>query len=169
MDIKRYVIVQAIKTKQNELIPIWDERIVFTKTKEVGSIITLKGEHNEYYSVVECIYDLKTKNIELGVELNYYPNENDLEFKKDQTILFEKSHRKLAEAIISEIVYEEYEMVIKRGDKLDEYWISVFKDVEIDKNTLYCIKEWKPFYVLDNGIKIEWNYKLYHKFDNNSK
>lgn len=33
MDIKRYVIVQAVKTVENELIPIWDERLVFDKTE----------------------------------------------------------------------------------------------------------------------------------------
>jgi hypothetical protein len=61
------------------------------------------------------------------------------------------------------VVYEEYEMEIKRGRKLDKWWVERFKDIEIDDNTLYAIKKWKPFYVLDNGIKIEWSHQLYHK------
>jgi hypothetical protein len=166
MDIKRHVITQAVKTKENELIPIWDERIVFEKTEMYGNVISLKdGYRHDHFNLVECIYDLKTKQIEIGVELNYYPIEKDLEFKKEEVILFEKSHRNLAEAKIIEIVYEEYEMEIKKGRKLDKWWIEKFKDVEIDGNTLYAIKQWKPFYILDNGIKIEWSHQLYHKID----
>jgi hypothetical protein len=164
MDIKRYVIAQAVKTKENELIPIWDERVEFEKTEMYGNVIKLKDSYrHEHFNLVECIYDLKTKQIETGVELNYYPDEKALEFKKGETVLFEKSHRNLAEAKISQIVYEEYEMEIKRGCKLDKWWIERLKDVEIDSNSLYAIKQWKPFYILDNGIKIEWVHKLYHK------
>lgn len=161
MGIKRHILTQAVKTKQNELIPIWDERIVFEKTEMYGNVITLKGDRNNYYNVVECIYDLKTKKIEIGIELNYYPNGNDLEYKKGETVLFEKSTRNLAEATISEIVYEEYELEIKRGNKLARYYFEIFKD--IDDNTLYALKRWKPFYILDNGTKIEWSHQLYHK------
>ena len=66
MNIKRYIIVQAVKTKENELIPIWDERIVFEKTEMYGNVITLKeGYRHDYFNIVECIYDLKTKQIEV--------------------------------------------------------------------------------------------------------
>jgi hypothetical protein len=165
MYIKRHIIVQAVKTEENELIPVWDDRIVFEKTEMYGNVISLKDVYRHgYYNLVECIYDLKTKKIEMGVELNYYPIENDLEFKKDEVVLFEKSHRILAESKIVDVVYEEYEMEIKRGRKLDKWWVERFKDIEIDGNTLYAIKKWKPFYVLDNGIKIEWSHQLYHKF-----
>jgi hypothetical protein len=165
MDIKRYVVTQAVQTEENELIPIWDERIVFEKTEMYGNVISLKDGYRHYSNLVECIYDLKTKQIEIGVELNYYPIEKDLEFKKGEVVLFEKSHRNLAEAKITKVVYEEYEMEIKRGRKLDKWWLERFKDVEIDGNTLYAIKQWKPFYILDNGIKIEWTHQLYHKVD----
>lgn len=166
MSIQRYVVIQAVKTKENELIPIWDERIVFSKTEMYGNVISLKDSfgHN-HLDLIECIYDLKTKQIEVGVELNYYPVEKELEFKKDETVFFEKSHRSLVETKISDVVYEEYEMEIKRGSKLDRWWVERFKDVEIYANTLYAIKKWKPFYVLDNGAKIEWSHQLYHKFD----
>lgn len=166
MDIKRYVVIQAIKTNENKLIPIWDERIVFEKTEMYGNTITLKDGYrsNEHFNVIECIYDLKTKQIEMGIELDHYPVEENLEFKKDEVVLFEKSHRVLAEAKISEIVYEEYDLDIKRGRKLEKYWVGKFKNIEIDSNTLYAIKQWKPFYVLDNGTKIEWSHQLHHKF-----
>jgi hypothetical protein len=164
MDIKRYLTVQAVKTKNNELIPIWDERIIFEKTEMFGNVITLKDDfRSNHYSVVECIFDLKTKKLEVGIELDYYPSENDLEFKKGEVVLYEKSTRRLSEAKITEVVYEEYEMTIKRGRKLDYYWISRFKEVQFDGDTLYAMKQWKPFYVLDNGTKIEWSHQLFHK------
>ena len=165
MDIKRHILIQAIKTNENELIPIWDERIVFEKTEMYGNVISLKDDRQQHSHLIECIYDLKTKKIEMGIELNYYPVEIDLEFKKDEIILFEKSHRILEEAKISKVVYEEYELQIIRGRKMDKWWIKTFKDIEIDVNTLYAIKQWKPFYILDNGVKIEWSHQLYHKFN----
>lgn len=161
MDIKRYLTVQAVQTKNNELIPIWDDRIVFEKTEMYGNVITFK--HEDHYSVVECIFDLKTKQLEVGIELDHYPSDNDLEFKKGEVVLYEKSHKKLSEAIITEIVYEKFSMTIKRGYKLDNYWISRFKDVQFDGGTLYAMKQWEPIYVLDNGKKIEWVHQLYHK------
>ena len=42
MDIKRYVITQAVKTRENELIPIWDNNIVFDTSELYGNVITLK-------------------------------------------------------------------------------------------------------------------------------
>ena len=165
MDIKRYVITQAVKTRENELIPIWDNNIVFDTSEMYGNVITLKNKSSyEHFSLVECIYDLKTKQVEMGIELNYYPNENELEFKIGEVVLFEKSNRVLAEAKISEVVYEDYDLNIARGRKLCKYTTNRFKCVEFDPNTLYAIKGWKPFYVLDNGIKIEWSHQLYHKF-----
>ena len=165
MDIKRYVIIQAIKTRENEFIPIWDDRIIFEKTELFGNVIRLKDSlGSEYFNLVECIYDLKTKKVEIGVELDYYPIEKDLEFKKGEIVLFERKHRELSEIKISDIVYEEYEIEIKRGRKLDKWWCERFKDVVIENDTLYSIKQWKPFYILEDGSKIEWSHQLYHKF-----
>ena len=162
MDIKRRIVIQAILTKEGELIPIWDDRISFEKTEMYGNRIILKGGRNEYYSLVECIYDLKDRKLEVGIELNYYPEKT--EFEKGESVFFEKSNRILEEAKVSDIVYETYDMQITKGGKLSNWTLNYFKDVEIDKNSLYAIKMWKPFYVLDNGIKIEWAHQLYHKY-----
>lgn len=166
MTIKRRIVIQAVKTADNELIPIWDDRIVFHNTEMYGNIITLKdGGFGDHGNLVECIYDLKTKKVELGIELDYYPSEKHSRFKIGQVVLFEKSHRVLCEAKISEIVYETYELDIKRGRKLDSWVSAHFKDVEIDSDMLYAVKHWKPFYILDNGIKIEWEHQLYNKVE----
>jgi hypothetical protein len=161
MEISRYIITQAVQTKENILVPIWDDRIIFDKTEMFGNQIKIKGNNQEYYDVIECVFDLKTKKIEIGIELNYYPQET--EFTKGENILFEKSHKQLAEAKITDIIYEEYSMTIRRGHKLDKYWLNIFKDVVFDDNAIYAIKQWIPFYILDNGLKIKWNHDLYHK------
>lgn len=162
MNIERYIIVQAVKSKNNELIPVWDERVLFEKTSNCGNVITLKGDYREHFQLTECIFDLKTKRIETGIEISYYTPESDLAFKKDTIVLFEKSDRKLIEAKIVDILYEEYELDIKRGRKIDKWWVDKFQ-VEIEGDTLYAIKHWKPIYLLDTGDKVEWDHQLFHK------
>ena len=94
-DVKRYVIVQAIKVSENEFIPIWDERIVFQKSEEYGNGLFLQnsigGWGETYYQLHDCVFDLKTKKLEFGIELDYYPDENKIPFKRGETVLFEKS------------------------------------------------------------------------------
>lgn len=163
MDNPRRILVKAIKTKDNELIPIWDERIVFEKTEMFGNVITLKDDMlDKHYYMIDCIYDLKTRELKPGIELDIYPNEDSLEFKKGDDVLFEESNRLLKDAKIVDIVYEEYDLTIKKGKKIEKYYSNLI-DCEIDKDSLYAIKHWKPFYVLDSGEKVENTYKLYRK------
>ena len=165
MDVERYIITKAVKTKENVLIPVWDERLIFGKDEECGDFLSVKGEYTEFTQLVECIFDLKTKKIELGIELNYY---EDSPFKVGEIVLFEKLRRVLVESKISKIVYEEYHLVIKRGRKIDKWYLEKLNNVEINLDTLYAIKLWKPFYILDDGIKIESEYQLYHKYQNSN-
>lgn len=159
MDIKRRVIIQAVKTAKNELIPIWDERITFEKSEMYGNLISVKGERRDFYTVVECIFDLKTKKLELGIEYNYYPDK--LEFTKGETVYLEETHRNLVETKLVDIVYEEYDLEIKRGNKLDDWWLSEIKDLQ--ENSLYAIKLWKPVFVLENGVRTQYVHKLWKK------
>lgn len=161
MNINRHIVIQAIKTSKNELIPLWDERISFEKTRDFGNVINVKGDSDRYFQVVECVYDLKTKTVEMGIEIDIYPTET--EFKKDETILVEHSSRRLGEAKVVEIVYEEFDLEIKRGKKFNKWDLARVNNIEIDGNSIYAIKHWKPFYILDNGKKIKWSHELYHK------
>lgn len=156
MEVTRYVIIQAVKTDNNELIPIWDERINFIKDKVYGDSIQITGGYRNFRNLTECIYDLQTKTFQKGIELDQYPSVTD--FKKGETVYYEVDsyYKHLKEAIIVDILYEEYEMSIVKGKKLEDV-----KDVQLD--SLYCVKEWKPFYLLDDGTKIKYDYKLYHK------
>jgi hypothetical protein len=60
------------------------------------------------------------------------------------------------------------ELKIIKGNKPDKYWIKKFPDVKFDANTLYAIKIWKPFYILEDGRKIKWEHELYHISKNDS-
>ena len=163
MEINRYITIQAIQTRDNTLIPIWDERVIFEKSRDFGNTINIKGDRHDYFQVVECIYDIKTKEVKLGIELDYYPNVNELEFKKGQSVLVEVSGRKLSETIITDIVFDDFDMCIKRGRKFERWDISRFPDTKIEPDSIYAIKHWKPFYVLANGMKTQYNHHLYYK------
>jgi hypothetical protein len=138
------------------------------KNNTFDSRISVKGDIYNYYELIECLYDLETKTIALGDELNAFPNENDLEFKKEEIVFLEISNRNLIQTKIVDIVYEEYELKIIKGNKPDKYWIKKFPDVKFDANTLYAIKIWKPFYILEDGRKIKWEHELYHISKNDS-
>lgn len=157
MEINRYVLIQAVKTDDNELIPIWDERVSFVKSKDCGNSVKLNNHYKEYHSLTECIYDLQTKSVQRGLELDQYPI---TKFKKGESIFYEidTHYRHLKEAVIVDIVFEEYEMYIEKGKKL-----QYIKDAQPD--SVYCIKDWKPYYLLDDGTKIKYDYKLYHKHE----
>jgi hypothetical protein len=158
MNVTRYIPIQAIKTNDNSLIPIWDPRITFEKTEMYGN--QLNFERERFYNTVECVFDIKTKQISIGIDLDYYPK---LEYAKDEKILHEVSNRVLGEATIEKIVYEEYELEIIKGKKIENYWKTYFSEVVFLADSLYAIKKWKPFYVLNNGKIIEYSHQLYHK------
>jgi hypothetical protein len=162
MEINRYVLIQAVKTDDNEIIPIWDERVSFVKDKDYGNLVKIVGYHNHFYNLTECVYDLQTKSVQKGIEIDQYPNITD--FKKGEIIFYEVngSYKHIKEAVIVDILFEEYDMTIVKGKKLQD-----IKDVQPD--SLYCVKEWKPFYLLDDGKKIKYDYQLYHKHINNNE
>ena len=161
LDVRRRIIIQALKTSDNKLIPIWDERVLFEKTELYGNIVKLKDSH-ENCTLVECIYDLKTRKFEWGIDIDIYPDK--LPYNIDEIVLFDKGGRILEEVTITNIVYEEFELIIKKGKKLDEFISSErLKEIQIEPNTLYAIKSWKPFYILCNGRKVQYAHYLYKK------
>jgi hypothetical protein len=164
MEIKKYMHIQAICTKENELIPIWDDRITFNKSEDYGEWVMVKGDaFHKYFNFIDCVFNLKTKTIELGIEIDNFPLENDLQFKVGQKVYFKKKYRKLAEATIAEIIYTEYELEVVKGKKLDSRLVEKYKDMEIEGDAMYAIKHWKPFYLLDNGTVVKWKHELYAK------
>lgn len=164
MEITRYIVVQAIKKRDNTLVPIWDESVELQHTQECGNEIVLNKDFREkYFSVVECIYDLKSRKLSAGIEIDVYPTEKDSSFKKGETVLFEQNSKVLQETKIIDIVYEEYDLTIKKGKAFEQYEVKSYGLKDILADSIYAIKTWYPFYVLENGEKVKTTYKLYHK------
>ena len=124
-----------------------------------GNVIRLKNKH-DHLQIIDALYDLKTKTLSLGIELNMYPNMDNLEFKIDEHVLYEKGHRNLIEGKVVSIEYDDFDMNVCKGKKVDKRY---FTDILIQDDLLYCIKNWKPVYVLDTGFRTEWLHELYHK------
>lgn len=163
MDIKRYIVIQALKTETNELIPFWSDRLKFTPTGDCGDSVLLDGNSwKNYFSFVDCIYDLKTKTISMGVEINSYPDINRLEFKINESVYYETKHRHLGMSKLIAVEFEEFDLSILKGSRIENYERSYFKDIEFDDNTLYAIKHWKPKYVLESGFKTHYEHQLHH-------
>lgn len=161
MSIQRYIPTKAVLDKDNMLVPIWDLNVKFNESDYYGDFLTFEGDHHsKHISLVDCIFDLKTKQLSPGIEVDIYPKSTN--FKKKEVALFKVSHHKLKEVKIVDIVFEEFDLIIKKGDELDQCYKSDLS-FEVEPNTLYAIKYWKPFYILDNGTKIKYEHQLYHK------
>lgn len=162
MSIQRYIPTKAVLDKDNKLVPIWDSNIKFNESDYYGYFLTFEGGlRSKHLPLVDCIFDLKTKQLSTGIELESYPESTFL--KKGDSAYYEKSHRQIQEVIIADIVFEKYDLTIRKGSDMEDYEKSHFKNVVFQPDLLYSIKYWKPFYILNDGTKVEWEHKLYRK------
>ena len=71
MNVTRFVIIQAISIKGDddkiELIPFWDGRINYSKSKNEGEFLTLTDRSGSIFDVVECVYDMKNRTVSPGM------------------------------------------------------------------------------------------------------
>lgn len=166
MEITRRIVVQAIQTEKNELIPLWDERIEFEKTEMYGNIIKIKGSGygTESHSVIECIYDLKTKKLSKGIDLDFYPSPDKNDYKVDEEVYYETGTfpKSLKEGKIKEIVFKDFDLRIVKGSKMESYWLKHFKG--INPEDIYAIKVWKPYYLMEDGTLLTYNFQMNKKF-----
>lgn len=159
MEIKRYITIQAVKTRKDIIVPIWDERLQFSISEDVGERFYFENRY--YYNTIECIYDLETKKISTGIEIDHIPSET--EFQKGETVYYEISHRSLSESKIVDIKFEKFESVISKGRDIDIYYKKHLDLKDLSDDYIYCLKIFKPTYILENGEEIEYEYKLNHK------
>ena len=122
----KYINIQGIKTEDNEIIPIWDNRIKYHNDDFYGKYLTLEGSYTKYITLIDCIYNIKTKEISIGIEVNNYPTK--LDFTKGQEVYYEKSHRELAKSTIKDIIYKEFDLNIYKGKKLDGWYKKLIKE-----------------------------------------
>lgn len=116
MDVKRYNLVKGIVTREKEIIPIWDSRLHFEKTDLYGNIITFDNQRDHYH-LQDIVFDLVTKNLSLGIDIDIYPTLNDKDRGIGSIVLFEKNHSKNILTKIIDITYEDYDISIRRGKK----------------------------------------------------
>lgn len=158
MELKRYIVVPVIITQDKTLIPLWDERVKCEKG-EYDWQAKIEGGNWRGETVVEAIFDLKTKTLSLGTEIDYYPETK--EFKEGDTVLYEITYKEWGLSKIHQIVFEEYDLDIRRGKKLDHWAKRVVEEKgNIEKDMIYCVKQWKPYYLLENGEVIQWDHQL---------
>ena len=162
MEIKRYIVVQGVLLKDKTIIPIWDSRLTFSKDDMTGNqIYFVDGVNREViYNIIECVYDLKTRSISRGIDIDIYPDLTDSRHKIGDIVLFEnKSTHTLTK--ISDIIFEEFEFKIIKGKKMESWELrNVPKGTIIERDTLYALKFWKPTYILENGGKTIWEMYL---------
>lgn len=161
MSIERLITIQAIKTIDNDIIPIWDKRISFEKHESYGNLIKVKDDHNTYHNFTEVIYDIKTREISTGIDLDYYPEKT--EFVIGEDVLVEDSHSSYYDSKVVDIQWNEFDLSIVKGKELHGYFGKRFEDVETTKGQIYAVKYWKPTYILTNGEVIVWEFELKHK------
>ena len=154
---RRKIAVLALEDKDHNLIPLWDTRVSSSKSEVYGVQYHLDGSFSRGGRLVECVMDINTKKLSPGIPVDIYP---EGELKKGEKVLYEISHRNLDLATIKDVVFEEYDSQITKGKKMDK-WYRERVQTEIDPDSMYIIRNWKPFYILDNGKKIEWEHELY--------
>jgi len=164
--VKRYVLTKCFLNSEKQIIPFWDPQIEYNEGNDENSphVRLLKDPvlFDRHYQLTDCVYDIRSKTISLGIDINIYPEKT--EFVVGQKVLSEdiRKHRHLKQDEIVEIVYEEFEMRICKGVTLTHELRAEYIPKEIDLYRLYVIKHWEPTYVLKSGMKTKWSHKLYH-------
>lgn len=164
MSLSKSIIVKAIKTENNELIPIWDSRIIFENSEYYGNIIWIEGDRKMYTSLKDCIFNLETKELSFSEEVEIYPS--NTEYSIGEEVYYKRSDDRLQETKVINIIYEKFEIQITKGSEMDKWDIKELKDVnvKVSKELTYSIKRWIPIYVLENGEQTQWTHKLYKKY-----
>ena len=160
---KRYIPTKCLQIK-NELIPFWE--LNFTKHRDYGEGYYTKDSnewHAHYQELIDCYWDSKQHKIISGLVKDIYPKEDQYNklYKKGDEVLVEKDTNSFYLDKIKEVVYEEYDSHIYKVKKMDNWYRQFFTEEELaDPNTLYEIRVWKPFYKLESGKLIRYDYQL---------
>ena len=151
-----FIPTKCVIRKNNEIIPMWDTRITIEEFEDYSTQTFFLGIETD---LKDCYFNIQTKTLNLGIEYDLYPTEKDLTFKKGDVVLHNKSFKTMLKTKIIDIVFNTFELLIRKGDDLDEHYKKL---LDINDNKLYSIKLWKPSYVLENGNVVNYDYQLYH-------
>jgi hypothetical protein len=156
--VKQFHLIPVVVTKDNELIPITDSRLSFEKGGYSDDCIVF--EDNSVHRIVQCQYDLVTKQLVPAVVLEYRDDNN---FEIGEQVCVDKRNRTVVDSKIVDIQYRQkdydlYDFV--KGDKVSDYKLKQLGTLDAD--TIYCIKTLDPYYVLENGEVVRER-EMYHK------
>ena len=162
---KRYIPIKCAII-DNEIIPFWK----LTYTKINGSEGYYKDGENKSFSKIfendlkDFLWDAKNKEIYKGIPKEIYPEKT--EFSLNEIILVETNiYNSYKQDKIIDIVYETHDSIIKKFHDFEEYDESFFSKEELSKmkpEDLYEIKLWRPYYILQSGLKIKYDFNLKH-------
>lgn len=161
-----YYLTKGIITsdKDKHIIPIWDKRITYEDHELYGLSYNFNNRRQELRDIV---LNLATKELSLGIEINIYPQQSD--FKIGQSV-YVKIKDSVYKSSIKDILYTEYNISIYKGKNLEEYFISYIKKqyphIQITIDGLYYIKDWIPYYLLQDDRLIKWRSELFKEFVN---
>lgn len=160
--------VKGIVTKDGELIPIWDNRIKFIDHELYGNTITVKDDYNKYFQLSDLMYDLKTKKLSLGEDINYY--ERPSLYKIGTPVYYSEKivGGPLTESTIKEIKYVKFDIEPYKGRSLleDNKYIleqEQNKNIVVQENITYNVKKWRPWFVMEDGAIIKYDSMIYLK------
>ena len=157
---KRYVTVPAlISNDKKTIIPLTDPNIIYHKGVEGMHYYTHNNE--TFREIKDVVYDTKERKLLFGVEIDIYPEIANSPFKQGAKVLYEKSHRVLVEKTIKKVIYNDFDLSIRKGKKLEDYFRSLIKDTIIEDETLYAFKHWKLSYLLNDGTIVNYSHQLW--------
>jgi hypothetical protein len=168
-----FVKVLGIKTIDNELIPIWDNRLKYVEVNDENdhsySHISLDDDYERFIDLITLMYDVSTKKLSEGIILDFYPPDSyygsSIKHAIGDIVYYEVESlsKGLLEVQVIDTVYEKYKDLIRLAENIESYYISHFKDVVFNCNSVYCIRIWDITYILSNGVK-KTRYELYKKY-----
>lgn len=146
--------IKGIKTRKNEIIPIWDERIKYHESEIYGPSYIIGNERT--YDLINLVFNIETKEISEGIIIELYP---DKIYNIGDEILIEESYHNLVLKKVVDIKFEKFEI---ETFLCTEDNISDYSEHDIQVGMVYCFKRWKPTYFFDDGTNESYSYKIYH-------
>jgi hypothetical protein len=165
---KEYLLTKGIfitdeKNYPIEIVPIWDKRITYEDDYDYGPSYLFNRKREELRDV---LFNINTKQLSLGVEIDFY-NPSYSDFKVGD-VVYVNVKKAVYKSSIKDIVYTNYKLNIYKGKDLEDYLISKIKqqypNVQITVDGLYCIKDWTPYFLLEDNRIVKWEHELFKQF-----
>ena len=164
---KRFVKTFCLKT-DDEFIPFWE--LDFFEEEDEGQYYRVKDDYARYYGdLIECYWDTQDKVLVFGKikEIKSEPKE----FFSGESVYIEmdgKNYGYFREAVIKDIVYQQYETSIRKVKSIEKYELDLYftkeEQLALKPEDIYEIRTWIPYYELEDGELIKWEYKIKKKF-----